>query len=114
MSPPSGVREVEAWLLADQDHLAAFLGVARSRVPANPEGLADPKRAMVDLARRSRRRDIQEDMVPRPNSGRIVGPGYTARMIEFITDRQGGWRPDVAAGSSDSLRRCLNHLSRLP
>ena len=32
------VRTVEAWLMADNERLAAFIGVARSRVPTNPEG----------------------------------------------------------------------------
>ena len=68
------VRAVEAWLLADAEHIADFLGVARSRVPSNPETLDDPKAAMVALGRTSRRRDIREDMVPRDGSGRRVGP----------------------------------------
>ena len=40
--------------MADNERLAAFIGVARSRVPTNPEGLEFPKQAMVNLARRSR------------------------------------------------------------
>ncbi len=107
------VREIEAWLLADRGRLAEFLGVAGSRVPAHPETIHDPKRTMVDLARRSRRRDIREDMVPRPGSGRAVGPAYTSRLIEFVAGSPRGWRPEVAAGSSDSLARCLRSLRRL-
>src|SRR5688500_16475461 len=53
------VREIEAWLFADRERLAQYLNVAVSRVPADPEGVADPKRAMVDLARHSRRRAIR-------------------------------------------------------
>jgi hypothetical protein len=107
------VREVEAWLLADQERLAQFLGIPRSRVPSQPETIPDPKRALVDLARRSRRRDIVQDFVPRPASGRAVGPAYASRLIEYVTDHVVGWRPDVAARSSDSLRRCLAHLAAL-
>jgi hypothetical protein len=36
---------------------------------------------VVELARYSRRRDIREDMVPRPGSGRSVGAAYTSRLI---------------------------------
>jgi len=104
------VHEVEAWLLADRERIADFLGVAIARVPADVETLPDPKRALVALASRSRRRDLREDLVPRPRSGRAVGPGYTTRMIEFIETH---WRPDVAASSADSLRRCRRSLQRL-
>jgi hypothetical protein len=104
------VREVEAWLLADPQRLAAFLRVPRNKVPTNPEGLAEPKTALVNLARLSRRRAIQEDMVPREGSGRQVGPAYSSRLIEFVSSL---WRPDVAARQSDSLRRAIDRLRRL-
>ncbi len=64
------VRHVEAWLLADRERISAFLGVGTVKVPRDPETLEDPTRTLVDLARQSRRRDIREDMVPRPGSGR--------------------------------------------
>jgi len=104
------VREVEAWLLADAERIAAFLRVARSKLPSDPERLGDPKSTMVNLARASRRRDIREDMVPRPGSGRQVGPAYSSRLIEFAS---GDWRPDVAAGRADSLKRAMRCLKRL-
>ncbi|MDA8051500.1 MAG: hypothetical protein M0002_16115 [Rhodospirillales bacterium] len=104
------VRAVESWLLADADALAAFLGVARSKVPSQPEALADPKSAMVTLARGSRRRDIREDMVPRPESGRAVGPAYASRLIEFAASH---WQPAVAAGRAESLHRACRSLCRL-
>jgi len=106
------VREIEAWLLADRESLACFLGVALSKVPHNPESLEDPKRTMIDLARCSRRREIREDMIPRPGSGRNVGPAYTSRIIEFVTDPHLSWKPDVAAKYADSLNRCLRSLAR--
>ncbi|RMG55932.1 MAG: hypothetical protein D6723_01570, partial [Acidobacteria bacterium] len=101
------VRAVEAWLLADRQHIARFLGVSKTRIPQNPEAVDDPKDAMVDLARHSRRRNVREDMVPRPGSGRKVGPAYTSRLIEFVEDTANGWRPAVAAATSDSLKRCI-------
>jgi hypothetical protein len=101
------VRKVEAWLLADREQLARFLSVTTSRIPLNPETIDDPKRTMVELARHSRQRNIREDMVPRPRSGRTVGPAYTSRLIEFVETL---WRPEVAVRHSDSLRRCCEHL----
>jgi len=107
------VRAIEAWLMADRERLAAFLHLEPQDLPDDPEALDDPKRAVVDLARRSRRRAIQADMVPRRGSGRVVGPAYTSRMIEFATDRRAGWRPAVAARSADSLARCLRAVRAL-
>ena len=104
------VRAVEAWLMADAERLAAFIGVPRRRIPADPEREEYPKQAMVNLARSSRRRDVREDMVPRDGSGRTVGPAYTSRLVEYATDR---WRPHVAARSADSLQRAVACLRRL-
>lgn len=101
------VRQVEAWLLADRENIAKFLAVAAVRIPHHVETLSNAKEAMVDLARRSRRRDIREDMVPRPGSGRPVGPAYASRLIEFA---QGTWNPQEAARPSDSLRRSMKCL----
>ena len=104
------IRAVEAWLLADASSLAAFVGVGRKDVPVNPEALPNPKQAMVNLVRRSRRNAIQQDMVPRQESGRDVGSAYTSRLVEYARDC---WRPDVAASQADSLQRAVACLRRL-
>ena len=96
--------------MADAEALAGYLGVPRGRVPRAPEGLDDPKGAMVALARRSRRKAIREDMVPREGSGRRVGPAYAARLIEYAAT---AWRPGVAARHAESLRRAIDCLRRL-
>jgi hypothetical protein len=107
------VRALEAWLLADTERIAKFLAVPVAEIPADPDRVADPKRFMVQIARSSRRRAIREDMVPNIGSGQHVGPAYTSRMIEFIQSVESGWRPNVAAGNSDSLRRCISAISNL-
>jgi len=107
------VRETEAWLLADAQHLAAFLRIACSRIPRDPESLDNPKNTLVELARHSRSRSVREDMVPRPASGRPVGPAYVSRLIEFVSGPSALWRPETAARRSDSLNRCLIGLRRL-
>lgn len=101
------VRMIETWLLADSRSLAQFLSVAVSKVPSSPEILDDPKHSMVRLAGHSRRREIREGMVPRPGSGRKVGPLYTSQLTEFVRTR---WNPEVAAQKSDSLRRCRERI----
>ena len=91
------VRAVEAWLMADRENLAKFLSVEIARIPQDVEAIDHPKVTMVDIAKHSRRREIREDMIPRTGSGRVVGPAYTARLIEFVMGAKNGWRPEVAA-----------------
>jgi hypothetical protein len=107
------VHEVEAWLLADREHISKFLSISKARIPLNPELEENPKQMMVNLAAHSRRRNIREDMVPRPGSAREVGPAYTSRLIEFISAPQVGWRPVVASVYSQSLKRCIQCLRQL-
>lgn len=107
------VRAVEAWLLADAERIAAALAVPVRRVPDIPEQLDNPKQAMVDLARSSRRRATRHSMIPGRRSGRTVGPLYNSVLTEYVSDAAGGWRPDVAARRSESLARCIGHLARL-
>jgi len=115
-SPTSGmcfriaVHAIEAWLLADREAIAGFLSVGLMKVPQNPEEIDNPKRKMVELARQSRKREIREDMVPRPGSGRTVGPAYSSRMVEYANI---AWRPPTAARSSESLRRCMVRLKEV-
>jgi hypothetical protein len=104
------VRAVEAWLMADRQQMATFLSVSRSRIPVSPEDARDPKETLVNVARRSNKTAVRDSMVPRPGSGRSVGTGYTSLMIEYIRSR---WRPEVAAESSESLRRCIACLKSL-
>jgi len=102
------VRELEAWLIADPERFSSFFKVPRRMIPSNCEAVANPKEALVDLARSSRSRRIREEMVPRPGSRRPVGPAYTSRLIEFVTDPRRGWRPDIASTQSESLRGTID------
>ena len=90
------VRAVEAWLLADRERIAQLLKITIAHVPQNPDELNDPKQQLINLARGSRLHTIRSDLAPREGSGRPVGPLYTARMIQFVNDETGGWRPGHA------------------
>ena len=105
------VRETESWLLADAAGIADFLAVSRNRVPRDPEREPDPKRAVVNLARRSRRRAVRDALVPREGVSSVVGPEYGASLMEFIRDR---WDIEAAAARAPSLARCLARLRTLP
>lgn len=107
------VREIESWLLADSEHISRFLKVSVKAIPSDPEDIANPKQFMVNLARQSKSSAIREDMVPRPESGREIGPAYTSRLIEFVISAQHPWRPEVAVQRSDSLARSVRCLQRI-
>lgn len=102
------VREVEAWLLADREGIAEFLHVAVSKVPHMPEAEDDPKRTLINLARRSRKRRLAQELVPALGSSAPIGPLYNTRLSEFVNDR---WNVDQAKLLADSLSRTLNRLS---
>ena len=104
------MRAIEAWLLADKENMAQFLGVSLSRLQHNFDLEPDPKETLVNIARHSRSRSIREDIVPRPMSGAKVGPLYVPQLTRFTTEL---WRPDIASAESESLRRCLQALATL-
>lgn len=104
------VRELESWLLADSEGVAHFLCISPALLPRSPEELADPKRTLVNLARRSRRKVLREAMVPRPNISSVVGAGYTAAVEEFVTRH---WSISAALARSSSLQRCVSRLGEL-
>jgi hypothetical protein len=105
------VRQAESWLMGDAERLASYLRVSGAHVPSEPQGEADAKQTMVNIARKSRDRHVQADMVPTPASGRKTGPNYAGRLIDFATQC---WRPDIAAERVDSLNRCLRQLAAPP
>lgn len=104
------VRAVEAWVLADPDTVSSHFGVARSKVPPQPDDLQDPKKRFVDLLATSRRRDIREAMVPAPKSGRKIGPEYVAYLNEYSENT---WSIERAKVNSPSLLRAVERLSSL-
>lgn len=103
------VRELESWVLADSKGIAGYLGISESVVPGEPERLADPKLELVNFARRCRKPSLREDIVPKPSSKGIVGPGYTIRMGDFLENH---WNPGRGAPRSQSLARALRALGR--
>lgn len=103
------LRQVDAWLLADRKAIAAHLRVAKTLVPEDPEALPDAKMALVNLARRSRAREVRRDMIPTVGSGRRIGGGYTARMQAFV---QQDWDFRQAARVAPSLARLVARMQR--
>lgn len=111
MSFRVAVRTAEAWLMADRERFAAFFGVPLTKVPRDPESLRDPKTEVVNLARKSKIKDIRESVPVKQGMSGRVGPGYTEKIVAFATDH---WRPEVAAAAAPSLAACIERLRKVP
>lgn len=103
-------QQMESWLLADAPRIARYLQVPNSAIPRNPDGIQNPKQALVNVARGSRSRDIRSDMVPEEGMSAVVGKNYT-RQIERFIDRH--WHPLDAAAASPSLKRAIVAVQRV-
>ena len=101
------VREVEAWLLGDRVNLAEFLGVREGAVPREVETLNDPKAELIDIARKSRYKDVRERIVPKPGSTARQGPDYNGCLIEFVSRV---WDIEASSNLSSSLLHALRRL----
>lgn len=105
------VRETEAWLLADRDALAGMLGIRTAKIGQHPELEADPKRTLVNLARKCRRRRLRDELVPTDGSSNQIGPAFNARMSQYVRD---SWNVDVARAAAPSLARVIDRLAAFP
>jgi hypothetical protein len=101
------VKEVEAWLLAHREAFAKFLGISVDSIPRDADRIPDPKQCLINLARRSRKRKLQEAIVPEPNSTAKIGKDYNRPLIEFVNE---SWQVASAQTNSPSLERTMNAL----
>lgn len=103
-------REIESWILADREAIASFLGVSLAKIPHHPELLPDPKQALINLARGSRRKAIRDALVPVQGYSASEGPLYSSEMGKFVAET---WRPEEATANAASLEKCIARLREL-
>lgn len=101
------VREIESWLLADRANLAAFLKVPRSKIPQHPEQIEDPKRTLINLARRSRSATIRRNLVPWCRLDGGCRPCLHLRDAALHPGRLGSRRGEEAGSEPGPLPACL-------
>jgi len=99
--------EVESWVLAHRDAFSQYLGIPVNRIPDNVDAIDNPKEFLVNLARRSRKRSLKDDLIPKNGSSASIGPDYNKRLSEFINNV---WDATVAINHSDSLNRTFLKL----
>jgi len=101
------VRQVESWVLACRDRFAEFLGIRTDLIPPSVDDIPNAKKFLIDLVRRSRRRGLRVDIVPKEGSTARVGPDYNGRLAEFVESQ---WDPEIAKEYPPSLRRTVELL----
>jgi hypothetical protein len=102
------VHEVESWLLADIEGLSDFFKVSLANFPSQPEKLVDPKNILIQLAKKSRKRKIREEIVP-VNENATIGPNYNGCLSEFVMNK---WNIDNAMLRSKSLQKAFHQLEQ--
>lgn len=100
------VREIEAWLLADKESFSDFLGISKSLIPYDVETIDNPKEFIITLAKKSKKRFIREDILPR--RGAKQGPGYNACLGNYVLSH---WNLYSALNNSESLHRTFDVLN---
>ncbi len=100
------VREVESWVLADREGLSQYFNVSIVNFPLNTDEESDPKNKLIQLAKRSNKRTIREDIVP-INRNASIGPNYNGCLSEFVFNH---WNIENAILHSQSLKRTLEVL----
>jgi len=101
------VKEVEAWLLAHREAFAQFLGISVDLIPGDADRIPDPKQCLINLAKKSKKRNLREAIVPERNSTAKIGKDYNRPLIEFVNE---SWQVASAQTNSPSLKRAMNAL----
>lgn len=104
------VAEGESWALGDRQGIARFFQVPLGSLPATPDQLADAKRELLGIARRSRIRQLRDEMLS-PAMPDRQGAGYNVHLRRFIKTT---WNPLLAEEHSPSLHRAMNRVRELP
>jgi hypothetical protein len=103
------VPEAESWLLADREALADYLEIAEKHVSKAPDEEKDPKRHMLALARKSKKRDIRLEVVSQTDVSK-QGNGYNPHLSHFAKVH---WSAQRAADNSPSLARAIRRIANL-
>jgi hypothetical protein len=77
------VRSVESWLLADRSSFASFIGVQKDSIPLSPDDQEDPKRFLIEITVKSRKKELREAITPAKGSTARIGPDYNGTLINF-------------------------------
>ncbi|MDR5782626.1 hypothetical protein QCE63_24785 [Caballeronia sp. LZ065] len=104
------VKEAEAWVLADHIGFSKFAVVSKDLFPAQPETDADPKQRLLSLVKKSKRRELRDEMLPGKGATSPVGLGYNVHMTDFVRNH---WSVGRAVARAPSLARAVPRVAAL-
>ena len=106
------VREVEAWLMADQAAYADYLGMQRARIPSQLELLQNPKAKVLRWAADGHAKRLTKHIADARRRG---VPDWASLGEWHATFAETRWDPNraVASGTAESLRRAIQRLREL-
>lgn len=103
------VREIESWIMADRLGFGRLVGVSRANIPRNPDELDDPKRSLLQIARRGHK-SIRQELLASRGAVASQGLGYNRTLCAFAeTD----WSVERARANSASLQRAVQRIAAL-
>ncbi|MCP5052212.1 MAG: DUF4276 family protein [bacterium] len=103
------VREIESWIMADADGFSRFLDINTALLPLDMDSVGDPKQFLIQLAKKSRIKELKNAIVPKPGSKAKVGPDYNGSLIGFVHEK---WDVQRAIQRSDSLKRTVDEIAQ--
>ena len=102
------VREVEAWVMADTDGFSRFLGINPSSFPLDMDSINDPKQFLIQMAGKSRKKELRKAIVPKSGSNARVGPDYNSVLTGFVYN---DWDIARAIQRSKSLKHAVDAIN---
>ncbi|SEE12364.1 hypothetical protein [Paraburkholderia caballeronis] len=103
------VAEAESWVLADRPGFAEAFQVTMNKLPAILDDEPDPKRLLLTLMAKSRKRIFRDEIVSQTDRNK-QGAGYNVHLGKFV---RSSWNIRRACDHSPSLNRALRSLQSL-
>lgn len=100
------VHEAEAWLFADKNNFAKYIGISPQKIAKSPEDISDPKEYLFKAVKSSNKSSIKKGILPKDKTAKL-GPFYNQLLIDFVNSR---WDYNIARQNSDSLNRLVLKL----
>ena len=98
--------EAESWVMADRMGFSDAFQVPLNKISSNTDEIVDPKRFLLSLLAKSRRRRLREEMISMTDPAK-TGTGYNLHLCEFV---RSGWSVERACSCSPSLARSYDRL----
>lgn len=103
-------KEVESWLLADEDNFSRYLGISRIHI-SRATRAPDAKQALLDAVRSHGSILAKSEILPRQGVATRVGIGYNSFLIDFTRNH---WNYLNAALNNRSLARAVQRIRNAP